>query len=136
EILSEVDSSTLARGRAGGGGLGAGVTNTSVFATTSPDVLTYVGATANMTASGDIDVTTLLFTSADASASAMQFGLGAASGTVNVLSTVDATVDTDIRTGAFVSSTGGDVSLLSGHNYNDATGQFIPLKGVRASSES
>ena len=135
-VLTTVTAGTLAVGRAGGAAAGASVTDTSISATTSPSVSAAVGANAAMTATNDIDVSSLAVTSASATADSMDFSFGASVGALNVNATADPRVTATIGAGAVVTSTGGNVALLAGNNYDSTSRAFIGGEGASASSDS
>ena len=120
-----------ALGEANGGGLGAAGMGTNVQAAvgdgnvSSPLLATYVSPSGSISANQNIAVQSLLTTNAAATSSGYAFAGIASVGSLPATATVQPVVRTRIDTGAQVLSSSGNVRVLSGHNYDPQTGEFL-----------
>ena len=127
-VDATVNATTKARGRAVAGALGLSGVGSIVTAETVPTITTRVSGAAQVT--GNVLVRTTAFSDADSVAQAFAVGLGAAVGIV-VVDAIHKPVIATTLAGA--STTGGDVSVLTDHNFSG--GVFDTTKGAKVSTD-
>ncbi|NIO40353.1 MAG: hypothetical protein GTO41_09230, partial [Burkholderiales bacterium] len=135
-VRSNVDFTVLAHGEnVAGAILGAGSAGSStarigeIPPSDPPTVATYVGGNGDIDATNDINVWSVVTTSARAETQAISGGV-AAGRKSDSSTTVQPTIRTYAVNGAVVDSQSGDVSFLSAHNFN--TNTLAPLAGKKA----
>ena len=131
ESMNTADADALAVS-AGSGVAGGG---TVVEASAAPDMDTYFSEGALVHAGGDVELESLAFTDADADILAITVSGGASVGALIVEASQAGAVDTEIRSGARVNSTSGNISLLSAHNYDSDSGQFSSDNGAEVAAD-
>ncbi|HPM80080.1 MAG TPA: hypothetical protein PLF81_05245, partial [Candidatus Anammoximicrobium sp.] len=141
-LQSVVTAETDAFGEANGGAIGGAGVGTNVQATVGegdvdhPLVATYVSGSGQIHSTGDIDIQSLLTTDCVATSSGYAFSGVASVGSLPATSTVKPVVRTRIDAGAQVISSDGNVRVLSGHNYDVETGDFLSDKETLVSTSN
>ena len=131
-IVSDVDTRSKTQGLGAAFGF-VGVTLAFVDARTSPDIDTFVGSSGRITATGDVTVESLVQSRSEASTKAIAGGIGAGL-RVDTTATAQPQIDTYLANGGNITSSGGNVTLNTAHNFVDP--DFIGGNVVRAAIES
>ena len=137
-VESDVRAQSSAYAETTGGGI-AGVAIGGAVATVGDStstrfVDTYVAGSGRVTASGDIAVSSVVRTKALAETDVLAAG-GVAGAVAGAQATVHPSIYTSVRGGGVVESTGGSATLLSAHNFDPGTSQYLAgASGYRAAA--
>jgi hypothetical protein len=140
-VRSNVDFTARAHGQNISGSLlvaGAISDATARIGKTPPSdpatVATYVTGTANVTATGDINVFSVVTTNAYAENQAISASLLVGINSTNSSATVQPTIRTYADTGSVVASQSGNVSFLAAHNFNPEGSAYLSNNKAEATA--